>query len=742
MASPKRNANRRKFNREPIDVDDLTSTSSFSGIRDVIESHFGKSDNQDAAAEAGGADAARTIETDPSRPQFVWEPKGVPFSVRLSAELIERLEKESLDIFRAITNRGSEVGGILLGHVLPGWPVSIVVEDYEPVTCAYTLGPTYRLTEEEQERVEEAVEKRKAEGGLVTVGFFRSNTRATLALQEEDLDLFDEIFPEDHNVFLLVKPFSRKPCQGAVFVRQGGKVQSESSHLEFPFSRAELEKTGALQPGLKVSDKPGRVGPVSTSDRVTSISGAAVPAEARRQEPAAPVISRPEPEPAPPPRVESAPAPPVLRIERPAAGESGLRAPAEPRIEPRVERKVEARIEPKVEPRVEPKAETRVEQKIEPPVEPKVEPRVEPKVETRKPWEKPATPLPPLRISGRPAQGAETRQPAAERPVFSPASRVEPKAEPQGPPKFMTRIQARVQPSVQPRIETNLGSKAAPTPEPAQAPGFTAKVEPRVQAAPQPSVEAKVTPEVTRVAPKAEPAAPPRPTVPIQPTPQAPSQIRTEAKAEPETAPRVRPKPATSGPRFTKIRPRFEAPAAKAETRAQQKSEPKPEPKVETTAAPAFGYPEEAESEGKRRWILPLVIALVIGGVGSWVVLRPGSQSPAEEQTSKAAGAPAHPQAASLTLRTEGSASGLTVFWDGNAPPISTAPGGRLSIRDGAAAKNVLLSSDELKKGIYEYKPRTDDVTFRLELTDLPRGQGAFGTTRVLGAKRMGRSGR
>ena len=65
MASPKRNANRRKFNRQPLDVDDLTSASSFSGIREVVESHFSSSDNPDQTVEGGGAEGPRNVEPDP-----------------------------------------------------------------------------------------------------------------------------------------------------------------------------------------------------------------------------------------------------------------------------------------------------------------------------------------------------------------------------------------------------------------------------------------------------------------------------------------------------------------------------------------------------------------------------------------------------------------------------------------------------------------------------------------------------
>jgi len=189
MASPKRNANRPKFDRKPIDLDDLTNASAFGGIRDVIESHFGKPETSGGAEPAepetlasDGSAAPPVFETDPSRFEYLWNPKESPLSVRLGAEVIGRLEKESLDIFRAITNRGSEIGGLLLGRVAPGRPSIVIVEDFEPVVCAYTLGPTFLLSGDEQQRMREAISQRKPADDIQVVGFFRSNTRPVLSM--------------------------------------------------------------------------------------------------------------------------------------------------------------------------------------------------------------------------------------------------------------------------------------------------------------------------------------------------------------------------------------------------------------------------------------------------------------------------------------------------------------------------------------------------------------------------------
>jgi hypothetical protein len=47
---------------------------------------------------------------------YLWEFPEKPVSVRLSLDVVDRLEHDVLESFRAITSRGSEVGGLLLGR--------------------------------------------------------------------------------------------------------------------------------------------------------------------------------------------------------------------------------------------------------------------------------------------------------------------------------------------------------------------------------------------------------------------------------------------------------------------------------------------------------------------------------------------------------------------------------------------------------------------------------------------------
>ena len=623
MASPKRSASRPKFSREPLDVDDLMSASSFSGIRDVIESHFAKPD-------APGA-TPLPFETDPTRFQYVWEPPQTPVSVRLSADLIERLEKESLDIFRAITNRGSEIGGILLGHVLSRTPLCVLVQDYEPFACGFTMGPTYRLSVDELEALKETVARHKAGSGVMAVGFFRSNTRPVCALSEDDLGLFDNLFPGEHNVFLLAKPFSRKPCVGAFFVREQGRVRAESSYQEFPFSRAELEKTGALQPAIRV---------ILPSEQAAPVAPA--PAPATKPEPIPVAQTKPalETRPAfsfsPRPELTTPPATPVLSPVQP-----GL-----PRQEP--PKPFAAPVLSPLQPSL------RRQEVATPPAAPVPKPETKPVVEVRSPI--------------GPVPTAPPRQEIARPPAVPVARPVQ--------PSFLRREAPKP-----PAIPASIPEAKFPEP-------VAAELKPT---APAPMVKPEVRPPLeTKPAVAAAPVAP-----------------------QPKTEPRTELEPASK-------------PAAAVGAARQEAPEPAVVPAPEFDGF-HFGTTEEPRSSRRGLIVALAIVVLVVIAVYAVFLSRRGATTPTA--------APSGPSTLALTV--EGSGSGVAIHWDVLAPGVSSAPRGKITIRDGGVSETFDLTSDDLKRGVYTYKPRTDDLAIRLEA-----GQAAVGTTRVLGATRLKKPGR
>ncbi len=175
---------------------------------------------------------------------YLWEVPQKPVAVRLAFDLIDRMESEVIENFRSLTSRGSEIGGVLLGSVVPGTPLNVIVQDYESIPCDYSRGPLYRLSDADLGRFERAIELHSAPGGVLVMGFFRAHSRKGLSLDAEDLAFLDARFRDPHHIALLVRPFATKTSVGGLFIREDGAFHGEASHLEFPF------RSGQLTPSL------------------------------------------------------------------------------------------------------------------------------------------------------------------------------------------------------------------------------------------------------------------------------------------------------------------------------------------------------------------------------------------------------------------------------------------------------------------------------------------------------------
>src|ERR1051325_5933955 len=116
-----------------------------------------------------------------SAPHYVWEPAGKPVSVAIPMAMIDELEREAVESFRCLTSKGSEIGGVLFGATTPGNPAQVVLVSYELIPCDYARGPLYRMAEGDLSRLDRAIAD-AAGAGHTVAGFFRSNTRKTLAI--------------------------------------------------------------------------------------------------------------------------------------------------------------------------------------------------------------------------------------------------------------------------------------------------------------------------------------------------------------------------------------------------------------------------------------------------------------------------------------------------------------------------------------------------------------------------------
>ena len=227
---------------------------------------------------------------------YLWEVAHKPLAIRVALDFVDKLDREVVASFRSVTDRGSEIGGILLGRIVPGAHPVVVIEDYERVACDYSRGPLYRLGTGDKDRFD-AVLRQRAGGStqqLAVVGMFRSNTRKGLSLDPEDAAFFAERFHDPQQVVLLVRPFATKPSVAGFFIRENGTVQAEASYLEFPFARAELAHQSSAVDGVpEAAPAPAPKTPPRAQ---------VVPIASRRDNPAA--VRQPAPEVPPPPAAQ------------------------------------------------------------------------------------------------------------------------------------------------------------------------------------------------------------------------------------------------------------------------------------------------------------------------------------------------------------------------------------------------------------------------------------------------------
>ncbi len=103
-----------------------------------------------------------------------------------------------------------------------------------------------------------------------------------------------------------------------------------------------------------------------------------------------------------------------------------------------------------------------------------------------------------------------------------------------------------------------------------------------------------------------------------------------------------------------------------------------------------------------------VVLALAVGA--GYLLVARRFAAPAAETISK------------LDLQVENEKNLFFLSWNKNVPPIAAGNSGVLSIIDGTYQQNVSLDAAQLHGGVFEYAPRTEDVTFRLAVK-APMGQ-------------------
>lgn len=180
---------------------------------------------------------------------FIWETPGKKVAVHLRRSIVEWIDEQVKTAFKSIPKRGAETGGLLVGSkVFQGGKPVIIVESAEEIECEHRSGPSFILSDHDQQRLSAQMQRIRGEG-LVVVGYYRSHTRDTadlkdLTLSAEDRGLVEAWSPGSASVFLVLRPYSMARVMGNLFFWHEGRLSGETDFIEFPFGgRAPLQDT-------------------------------------------------------------------------------------------------------------------------------------------------------------------------------------------------------------------------------------------------------------------------------------------------------------------------------------------------------------------------------------------------------------------------------------------------------------------------------------------------------------------
>lgn len=182
----------------------------------------------------------------PSSEHYTWTaPNGAAVLIRF--DVIERMSMDIMQGFGSVPKRGAEVGGLLLGRLVPTetGSAAIHIEDFRVIPCEYRRGPSYLLSENDTKAFDEILREAHAREDPKPVGVFRSHTRDAPGLTAEDVEFCGQRFPDPWSVFLLVKPRMMSVSQAGFVLKRDGQFPEGPPEFEFPFRRRELDPRAA-----------------------------------------------------------------------------------------------------------------------------------------------------------------------------------------------------------------------------------------------------------------------------------------------------------------------------------------------------------------------------------------------------------------------------------------------------------------------------------------------------------------
>ena len=222
---------------------------------------------------------------------MLWTAPGFAYRVTISATVLDEIRFEVAEAYYSAPRGGVEVGGVFFGAVLGD---SLHIKTYRPAKCQYLYGPSFRLSPEDKlnlSGVRALPESDPELAGLAAIGWYHSHHRSEIFLSADNLQLYEEFFPERWQVAMVLRPAHLQPTRAGFFFRdQWGCIKSDAPVQEFimdppgyGLTLVDPEAENAIAQKLASSAPPAANGSAATSRKEGP--GPAVPKTARETGP-------------------------------------------------------------------------------------------------------------------------------------------------------------------------------------------------------------------------------------------------------------------------------------------------------------------------------------------------------------------------------------------------------------------------------------------------------------------------
>jgi hypothetical protein len=237
----------------------------------------------------------------------VWQADGRAVRIDYSRTVMEEVRLAAFDGFHRLAHGGVEIGGVLFG-VRDRDAVKILA--HRALACEYAIGPSFTLSDNDRRAFEDLLASPNTDSslsGMQPVGWYHSHTRSEIQLSEKDVQLFQQCFPQNWQIALVLCPRHFDAVRAGFFFREpDGSLHAASTRHEF-IIKPVGGKPGAGLPGdrAKADTAPAPAKPAPPEPALLGVgsqSSAPCPQPlAISRDP----LSEPEPLPSPVPRAAS-----------------------------------------------------------------------------------------------------------------------------------------------------------------------------------------------------------------------------------------------------------------------------------------------------------------------------------------------------------------------------------------------------------------------------------------------------